>query len=122
MTARADAAKAVGFDEKMQGYALGEDEDFSYRLSRLGRITYLPDAVVHHHKLGPTSQTQRAFNRAVVENRAYLFRKNFKPTPASTIQFAAFIALLVGHRLMNFEWAGVAGLIEGGVAAVRRPR
>ena len=42
MSARRELAARVRFDEQLSGYALAEDEDFSYRLSRLGRLRYLP--------------------------------------------------------------------------------
>ena len=76
MSARREAATKVRFDEQMAGYALGEDEDFSYRLSRLGRVHYEPGIVVEHRKLGFAAQDPRRFGRLVVVNRAYLFRKN----------------------------------------------
>ena len=80
MSARRDAATAVRFDEQLTGYALAEDEDFSYRLSRLGRIRYAPEIVVQHRKLGFGAQDPRRLGRLVVVNRAYLFRKNFPGT------------------------------------------
>jgi GT2 family glycosyltransferase len=113
MTARREAVARIGFDEGMGGYALGEDEDFSYRLSRLGRIRYLPDVVVHHKKLGFHSQDTREFGRTVVRNRAYLFRKNFEQTPLARAQFALLVAGLVGQRLVNREFRGALGLLEG---------
>jgi GT2 family glycosyltransferase len=120
MSARRDAAAVVRFDEHLGGYALAEDEDFSYRLSRLGRVRYLPQAVVVHRKTGFTSQDRRAFGRDVVANRAYLFRKNFPRTPFARLQFALFILLLLAHRLVNREWAGALGLAEGVLLAWRR--
>src|SRR5437870_7436043 len=51
MSARRDAAAEIRFDERIGGYALAEDEDFSFRLSRLGRIRYVPGIVVRHRKL-----------------------------------------------------------------------
>jgi glucosyl-dolichyl phosphate glucuronosyltransferase len=113
MSARREAAEHVRFDEAMGGYALGEDEDFSYRLSRLGRIRYVPDLVVHHHKLGFGSKDPRAFNRLVVRNRTYLFRKNFAHSPVARAQFGLFLALLFGHRVVNREWHGALGVLEG---------
>lgn len=113
MTARREAVARVRFDEEMTGYALGEDEDFSYRLSRLGRIRYLPDVVVRHNKLGFHSQDMREFGRAVVRNRAYLFRKNFDQTPLARTQFTLLVLALVGHRLANREFRGALGLLEG---------
>jgi GT2 family glycosyltransferase len=122
MSARRELACQVGFDENLPGYGLAEDEDFSYRLSRLGRIRFLPSATVVHHKTGFRTYRLREFNRTLVVNRAYLFRKNFSPTPLARAQFAMLIAILVVHRLVNREWSGVRGLIEGSVEAWRRGR
>ena len=77
----ARSGRSVRFDEHLGAYALAEDEDFSYRLSRHGRVVYLPDVVVVHEKLGFRSFDSRDFGRLVVKNRAYLFRKNFPQTP-----------------------------------------
>jgi GT2 family glycosyltransferase len=122
MSARREAAAEVRFDEHLGGYALAEDEDFSFRLSHLGRIRYVPEIVVHHRKLGFGSQDSRRFGRLVVVNRAYLFRKNFRRTPLARVQFGLLVALLVGHRLVNREWSGARGLLEGAAQAWRSGR
>jgi glycosyltransferase involved in cell wall biosynthesis len=113
MSARRELAKQVLFDEELGGYALAEDEDFSYRLSRLGRIRYLPEIVIHHRRLGFGSQDARRFGRLVVKNRAYLFRKNFPQTRLARAQFGMLVLALVGHRLVNAEFRGALGLLEG---------
>jgi GT2 family glycosyltransferase len=120
MAVRRSSALEVGFDENLPGYGLAEDEDFSYRLSRAGRIRYVPEAVVHHKNLGFLTTDQRAFGRQVVVNRTYLFRKNFKRTPLARIQFALFVLVLIGHRLLNREWQGARGIVEGAWTAWRR--
>jgi glycosyltransferase involved in cell wall biosynthesis len=119
MSARLEAARAVRFDEHMSGYALAEDEDFSYRLSRLGRIRYVSDIVVEHRKLGFGSADERRFGRLVVVNRAYLFRKNFDQTALARAQFGLLVAMLVGHRIVNREWRGAQGLLEGAAQVLR---
>jgi GT2 family glycosyltransferase len=119
MTARRESALEIGFDEQLTGYALAEDEDFSYRLSRLGRIRYLPQATVLHLKTGFTTRDERVFGRTVVRNRAYLFRKNFRRTPLARAQFGFLVAGLVAHRLVNREWRGALGLAEGAWEALR---
>ena len=58
-------------------YSLGEDDDFSYRVSRHGRVRYEPSALVYHHELGWRSIDRRKMDRLQVVNRSYLFRKNF---------------------------------------------
>jgi GT2 family glycosyltransferase len=120
MSARRDAAAKIRFDEHIGGYALAEDEDFSYRLSRLGRIRYVPEIVVRHRKLGFGSADERRFGRLVVVNRAYLFRKNFRRTPLARAQFGLLIGMFVAHRVVNREWRGAQGLLEGAVQVLRR--
>jgi GT2 family glycosyltransferase len=119
MSARRSAAAEVRFDEHLGAYALAEDEDFSYRLSRLGRVVYLPDVVVVHEKLGFRSFDSRDLGRLVVKNRAYLFRKNFPQTPRARFQFGLLLAKMVGHRLLNREWRGALGVLEGTLNLVR---
>jgi GT2 family glycosyltransferase len=115
MSARRDTAATVRFDEQLGGYALAEDEDFSYRLSRVGTLRYVPDIVINHRKLGFSAQDQRRFGRLVVANRAYLFRKNFPQTRLARFQFALLVGMLLAHRLVNREWRGAQGIIEGAV-------
>lgn len=125
MAARRDLALELRFDEDMAGfYTLAEDEDFGFRLSRRGRVRYLPDAVVHHKVMGKSSRVRtRDFNRVLVRNRAYMFRKSFRRTPLARAQFALMVGLLVVHRLLNREWDGARGLLEGaGLAWRERPR
>jgi len=119
MSARLDAARTVRFDERLPGYGLAEDEDFSYRLSRLGRIRYDPRAVVHHDNSGFAGRDRRAFGRAVVVHRWYLLHKNFAPTPFARLQFGALLAVLFVHRLLNADLAGARGLCAG-IAAIGR--
>jgi len=119
MSARLEPARATRFDERLPGYALAEDEDFSYRLSRLGRVRYDPRAVVHHDNSGFAGRDRRAFGRTVVVHRWYLLHKNFAPTPFARLQFAALVVVFVVHRLLNRDLAGVRGLLAG-VGAISR--
>jgi GT2 family glycosyltransferase len=123
MSARRDAAIQTRLDEKMPSAMDGEDEDFAYRLSRLGRVRYLPNAMVIHELMGLTSKhrDQRRFDRDVVVSRTYLLRKNFEITPLVAARFAGLLAVLIGHRALNREWSGVRGLIDG-IRAVWRER
>jgi GT2 family glycosyltransferase len=121
-TARKDQARDVGFDESITAEMEGEDEDFAYRLSRLGRLRYEPRAIVDHKHLGfRTKSGSRRFDRDIVIARTYLFRKNFRRTITTRAQFAGLIVILMAHRLVNGEWQGVLGLLEG-VAYVWRRR
>jgi glycosyltransferase involved in cell wall biosynthesis len=122
MATRVDVARRVRFDDSMPGYALAEDEDFSYRVSKIGRIRYEPRARLQHLKMGFRTLDQRAFGRDVVRNRLHLFRKNFPQTRRAKIEFALFVGLLVAHRLANREWRGALGSAEEALGAIRRIR
>ena len=120
MSARRPLAAELRFDERLTGYGLAEDEDLGYRLSRRGRVRYEPRAVVVHHRLGSGGMDTREFNRRLVVNRAYLFRKNFPERGrAARLQFALLIGLLALHRTVNRDWPGVRGLASGARAAWR---
>ena len=113
MSARREVAAEVRFDEQLTNYSLGEDDDFSYRVSRRGRIRYEPSAVVYHHELGARQMDQRGLDRLQVVNRTYLFRKNFPQTLRARAGFAALLVILCVHRVLNREWSGLYGLVEG---------
>ena len=119
MSARRDVAAQVRFDERLTGYSLVEDMDFSYRVSRRGRIRYEPSAVVTHHELRWDQRDQRQIDRLQVVNRGYLFRKNFPQTLRARAGFAAMLVMLCVHRVLNREWSGLYGLLEG-IGRLRR--
>jgi glycosyltransferase involved in cell wall biosynthesis len=121
MSARRYVAASVRFDETLNGYSLGEDDDFSYRLSRRGRVRYEPAAAVFHDELGFAGMDRAQMDRIRVVNRAYLFRKNFPQTRRAKARFAVLMAMLCVHRVLNREWSGVRGLL-GGMREVRRTR
>lgn len=113
MSARRHVAAEVRFDERLAAYSLGEDDDFSYRLSRRGRIRYEPSASVYHCELGWRQMDRRQMDRLQVVNRTYLFRKNFSQTLRARAGFAALLGILCAHRVLNREWSGLRGLLEG---------
>ena len=110
-SARREAVALTRFDELLTGYALAEDEDFSYRLSRLGRVRYVPSISIWHEQHGV--RDLRAVNKMLVLNRTYLFKKNFRQTALARTQFDFLLATLLVHRLVNREWDAVRGLLDG---------
>lgn len=113
MSARRPLAAEVRFDEQLGGYALGEDDDFSYRLSRRGRVRYEPSLKVDHHEIGFYAMDHRERDRAQIKNRIYLFRKNFSEGIGAKLGFAVLIMMMLVHRVLNREWDGLRGLTEG---------
>lgn len=119
MSARRDIAAEVRFDERLRTYALGEDDDFSYRLSRRGRLRYEPSITVDHHEIGFRSMDRRARDRRQMINRTYLFHKNFSNGRRTNAAYALLVAMMFAHRVLNREWDGVMGLADG-LGHVRR--
>jgi GT2 family glycosyltransferase len=116
MAARAQHVRELGFDEALEalaGYALAEDEDFGYRLSRRGRLRYVPAAVVEHRNFGFSSSRSREFNRQLAYNRRYLFRKSFPQTRLARAQWWTAMGVHLLHRGVNRDWQGMLGLAEG---------
>jgi GT2 family glycosyltransferase len=109
MCARTAAARAVGFDEQL---ALAEDEDFSFRLSQVGRLRYRPELSVVHRKLGFASREPRSFDQELARTRRYLFRKNFEQTALARAQFRLMLIALVVHRIVNGDLQGARGLVQ----------
>jgi glycosyltransferase involved in cell wall biosynthesis len=120
MSARREAAAVIRFDELLTGYALAEDEDFSYRLSRLGRVRYVPSISIWHEQYGV--RDRRAVDKKLVLNRTYLFKKNFPQTALARTQFGLLLATLLVHRLVNREWDAAHGLLDGYRELWRRRR
>jgi GT2 family glycosyltransferase len=113
MSARRSLAVKVRFDERLTGYGLGEDDDFSYRLSRRGRVRYDPSVVVEHRVIGFRTMDERARDRRQVVNRVYLYRKNFAGGLRARMGFAMLMGMLLVHRALNREWNGLLGLLDG---------
>lgn len=113
MTARREVADAVRFDERLTGYALGEDDDFSYRVSRRGRVRYEPAIIVDHNEIGFRTMDRRARDRRQIINRTYLFEKNFARHRRARAAYAVLVAMMFAHRVVNREWDGLRGLADG---------
>jgi glycosyltransferase involved in cell wall biosynthesis len=113
MSTRRWLAVEIRFDERLTGYGLGEDNDFSYRLSRRGRVRYEPSLHVNHHEIGFRTMDPRERDRLQISNRIYLFRKNFSKSFGAKLGFVMLIMMMFVHRALNREWDGLRGLAEG---------
>jgi len=61
----------------MNGYALFEDVDFSYRVSRRYRFFYNPHGMVFHDEQEDDRYQTMLMARLYLRNYLYYFRKNF---------------------------------------------
>ena len=110
MVVRREAAAAVGFDERL---AVAEDEDFAYRLTRLGRVRYDPRLRLVHRKLGFLNRDRRAADRELILSRRYIARKNFALGRRARLELDAFAVGLALHRLANLDVPGARGIVDG---------
>jgi GT2 family glycosyltransferase len=111
--------REVRFDENLKGYALCEDEDFSYRVSRNYKIIFTPEARLKHFQRPLEPLESKNLNRELIKNRYYLFKKNFPQTLRSRLGFTVMVIGILLHRLLNRNWAGARGVIEGCLAMFR---
>lgn len=78
MTARGDIAAKEPFDERMRLYAWQEDNDFSVRMGRHGRVVHYSECKCVHLATGTGRVNGRAFGFAQVVNPFYMWRKGTK--------------------------------------------
>jgi GT2 family glycosyltransferase len=88
MSYRREVFHRFRFDEWYDGYALGEDCDFSYRVARAWRLVQTPHARLEH-RMSPVARQRRP---ALVEmarvHHYYFVRKNLPPTPLTWLCWA----------------------------------
>lgn len=78
MSYRLTAFSEIMFDDRLEGSSLGEDYDFSFRLSRKHKLAVEPSAICVHYQTpnarssvrGSARQSIQTMYRWVVENRA----------------------------------------------------
>lgn len=127
LAVRRAAVYPPGFDESLGGYALGEDRDLSYRLSRthlVGRATRAL-AVHHHDPAGRPDPGQ--FGHATVYNYCYILSKNVPMGLGEWLAVLWSLVVLAGLRLglatmtdRRRNLAELAGMIRGGGCWIRR--
>ena len=77
MSFRREVFEHHRFDTLLDGYALSEDKDFSYRVSRQYPIYRLMNAKLVHHLSSVNRLDQTQLMKMWVINRHMLFRRNF---------------------------------------------
>ena len=126
MSYRLDAIGPLTFDNRLEGYSLGEDLYFSYALSRTHRLTIARDARVVHH----LSPVNRHSSERISRERIELLHRFVRENRDRGLTLSAFWWSVVGEALLHFVH-GVAsrdgrgtrararGVAIGGVHALR---
>jgi GT2 family glycosyltransferase len=73
------------FDSKMEGYSLGEDVEFTFRLSRRYRLLVTPDAPVWHIRAESSRDHELSYAREQIMFRYRLVRSH--PKELSVVAF-----------------------------------
>jgi glycosyltransferase involved in cell wall biosynthesis len=84
---RREIFSEFSFDEFYSGYGLGEDADFSYRVSLGHRLLYNPEAKIYHRESEVNRINMEKFYYMKTYNHYYFFRKNLRPQKVPWLMF-----------------------------------
>ena len=124
LAVRREVFREFKFDERLEGYALMEDSDFSSRVGRRYRMVYDP-AARSVHRVSPIGRKSlRDFCAMLVVNYHYLFRKNRAAGAYSWPAFwwanlglVLYWGLIIG--VQRRSWMPLRGLARGFSMALR---
>lgn len=91
------------FDEFFDDYSYLEDLDFSYTLSRVGRLAVVAGAGFSHFPSTSGRITARTFGRYEVRNRLYFVRKHCLSTSRCYLGLVVRLAMSVGSGLAYID-------------------
>jgi GT2 family glycosyltransferase len=125
MSFRREVFEAERFDESFPGYALAEDCDFSYRVSRRWRLLVEPAARVRHSPSPAGRSGARTFQRMEAVHSWHLFR-HYRRGTAAWIAFAwsrlGGGLLALRHAIQIGSLDPLRGLADGYRAILRGRR
>jgi glycosyltransferase involved in cell wall biosynthesis len=101
------------FDEWYDGYGLGEDADFSYRVARRWRLVQTPYARCLHRQSPVARETLPRLQEMAAVNHYYFVRKNLPPTPLTWLCFAWSELGELLAILKTGDRAAIAGTLRG---------
>lgn len=108
------------FDENYQGYGLGEDKDFGYRLSRQQRLVITPDARLNHYESAKMRYDKSRLGFEWVLSRYRFFYTQVFDGLTSKILFYyalfGYTLIRIGIACVSFkrqEWQRLRGIFRG---------
>ena len=103
MSYRTSVFRRIRFDETLEGYCLGEDVDFSYRVGQLGKLVVTSDAHLEHWQSAIDRLTADAWTR-----QAVVWRHSFVTKMRSAgLSIAAFWWSIAGELLFSGSFHGL---------------
>ena len=127
MSYRLDAISSLAFDDRLEGYSLGEDLYFSYALGRTHRLTIAKDARVVHH----LSPVNRHSAERISRERIGLLHRFVRENRDRGLRLWAFWWSVVGEAILHFAYgigardgealARAKGVAMGGIHALLHP-
>ncbi len=100
---RREVFDGMSFDESFQGYGLGEDKDFTFRLSKRRRLVVTPFARLDHHEAPQMRYDKRRRGREKVLFQYRFFRDHVRRGWVSW--------LFLGHALFGYLLARTAIMV-----------
>jgi GT2 family glycosyltransferase len=91
------------FDEFFQSYSYLEDLDFSYTISRMGKLAIVADAGFSHFPSTGGRVSARQFGRFEIRNRLYFVRKHHLSVARCYLGLAIRLAMSVGSGLLKWD-------------------
>jgi glycosyltransferase involved in cell wall biosynthesis len=91
------------FDEFFQSYSYLEDLDFSYTISRTGRLAIIADAGFSHFPSPEGRVSARQFGRFEIRNRLYFVRKHQLSLARCYMGLLIRLAMSVGGGLVHWD-------------------
>lgn len=107
--------KEFYFDEKLKGYALGEDDDFSFRVTRKYKILICPNAKLIHHVSEKERKNDRELSKMQIQNHYYIIKKNKMCKNILFLYWSFFGRIIIGlyHDLRGHTFQNTLGYIDG---------
>ncbi len=113
MSFRRDVLADLEFDERLEGYAHGEDLDFSYRVSRRRTLVLTPEARLDHRHVGGGRPDPDRMQAMAVLNGFLFFRDRVARTPLDWLAYAWSSVGNVVLRVREPRARGLRGTLVG---------
>jgi len=108
------------FDEYLSGYALNEDVEFSYRVSKRYKLYQTPYAKMIHKKIAVNRIDNEELSRMRTVNNYYFFKKNMPQKLKNKIAYlwsqTGFIILAIIQTVRHYKYLKfqlIIGIVKG---------